>query len=168
MTKPASHHDRGLEDRGSLTTAATTSVTDDEGLQPYLSLIQQYLAVFMVDNATFLADRCVAEYPTHEQAVYLQALCYYRAHKPQTARLILERFRPKHSASPMHYLAAQCSYELKDYTRAEDALLRETRTNYRQQTLRGETGPALSMEEWVLQTTVRVVPTRFWMVSTLL
>jgi len=145
------------------------------GAQAYLSLIQQYLAVFMVDNATFLAERCVAEYPDCAQAVYLQALCYYRAGKPQTARHILERFpaettsttttsttssssasSPSSSsstASSMQYLAAQCSYELKEYTRAEDALLRETRTTFKQQVPQ----TMVNMDEWILQTSVGVI-----------
>jgi hypothetical protein len=147
---------------------------NDSGAQAYLSLIQQYLSVFMVDNATFLADRCVAEYPQCSQAVYLLALCHYRAGKPQTARHILIRYRsapPVHNkqqenihstgedsstTSSMHYLSAQCSYELKEYSRAEDALLRETRAAYKQQPSSRDAMPTLAMDDWILQTSVRI------------
>ena len=129
------------------TTLKTAASDSSSGAQAYLSLIQQYLSVFMVENAAFYADRCVAEYPDCEQALYLQALCAYRLGKPQTARHLLERCKMN---GHMQFLAAQCSVDLKDYTRAEDCLLKETRQAFRLVT------PATNMDEWILQTSVRV------------
>ena len=147
------------------------------GAQAYLSLIQQYLSVFMLDNATFLAERCVAEFPDCCQAVYLQALCQYRAGNFKASRHILEMHRlPTPPPAPqqennninenlspmavidlstrcnMQYLKAQCSYELKEYSIAEDALLREPRAAYR--IAQQGRDLMLSMDDWILQTSV--------------
>jgi len=54
----------------------------------YISLIQQYLSLFLVENATFLAERMVAYRPSM-QAVYLLGICYYRSGSPQRTRSIL-------------------------------------------------------------------------------
>lgn len=131
------------------------------GYNTYLSLIQQYLTMFQVDNATWLAERCVAEYPKCQEAVYLHALCYYRAGKAKTARHILERNstvlpssaqdadnRTNKTFSSMQYLSAQCSYELGEYSRGETALLKETRRAYK------VTNPTANIDDWILQTTV--------------
>lgn len=133
----------------------------------YISLIQQYLSMFQIDNAIWLAERCVAEYPKCLEVIYLRALCYYRCGKPKTARYIIERSttttmttttttpvddinsnNTKIIAS-MHYLSAQCSYELGEYSRGETALLKETRRAYKL------VGTGCNMDEWILQTTVR-------------
>jgi hypothetical protein len=118
----------------------------------YISLIQQYLSLFLVDNATFLAERMVAHRPTL-QAVYLLGICYYRGGSPHRARSVLvqkskEAFAGvSHSSSSgektdgnminqqdlsqhevlcnaMLYLLATCCYDLAIYTEAEDHLLR--------------------------------------------
>lgn len=125
-------------------------------LSTYLSLIQQYLAVFMVDNATFLAERCVAEHPGNPEATYMLALCYYRAGSPKRARQILEPALPNATGS-MRYLAAQCSYDLQDYGRAEEVLLRECRLEYQKLRKDGkEEQSVAAMDDWIMQTTVRV------------
>ena len=54
----------------------------------YISLIQQYLSLFLVDNATFLAERMMAHRPTL-QSVYLLGICYFRNGSPQRARSVL-------------------------------------------------------------------------------
>lgn len=142
-------------------------------LSTYLSLVQQYLSVFMVDNATFFAERCAAEHPGHPDAVYLLALCYHRSGSPRRARITLEgggsgsggggvvttsgsssssSVAAIAASSPtpaMRYLSARCSYELGDYGRAETALLWECRRHYGR--YRGD----LSMDDWIAQTTVR-------------
>lgn len=155
-------------------------------LDSYLSLIQQYLALFMVDNATFLAERCVAEHPRSPDAAYLLALCHYRAQNPKRARIVLDEAAGSAASSassasassgPTHddtvrasirFLSAVCSYELHDYSRAEDALLADCRLAF----LRAASGSnsssshpnnaaaasasfPRSMDDWIVQTTVR-------------
>jgi TolA-binding protein len=121
-------------------TAATT----------YVALIQQYLNLFEHANALWLAERCVAEYPDNFDAVYLQALCHYRMGKIQNARAVLERHSTSTAWSPsMSYLAGQCSYELREYNRAETILLKDTRNAYQK-----SKEANVTLEEWILQTTV--------------
>jgi hypothetical protein len=163
--------------------AADETTTTTTPLQTYINLIQQYLSVFMVENAVWLAERCVAEYPTSADGVYLLALCHYRANRKKAARQVLES-----SAAPragvgttttnssssgssgssaatasIDYLAAICSYDLKDYNRAEEALLKSCRTLYKQSQRNSMTTASTiessttttSMDEWILSTTVR-------------
>jgi len=115
----------------------------------YLSLIQQYLAVFQVDNAVWLAERCVAEYPDNQEAAYLQALCYYRNGKPKNARHCLSQQTVPSTA--MLFLMAQCSYELGDYSCGETSLRKEAATAYKQ----SREAATMTEDEWILQTTVR-------------
>jgi len=133
------------------------SATADNTVSTYLSLIQQYLGVFMLDNATWLAERCVAEYPDNDEATYLLALCHFRAGSPKRARQVLERSPSASSSGPhsssMQYLSAQCSYDLKDYSRAEDALLKSCRASYKQN--RSDPPTSNNMDDWILNTTVR-------------
>ena len=171
----------------------------------YLSLIQQYIAVFEIDNALFLAERCIADYPNCYEAIYMQALCYYRLHKFKNARaclnakqhiilqqqqqLQIQQQEYNDSTTPNNnrktptsvssygyisynticsilYLSAQCSYELKDYPAAETALLQSTRNIYQQQHATTTTTTTsssnnnnhnndVSMDEWIIQSTVR-------------
>jgi Anaphase-promoting complex, cyclosome, subunit 3 len=171
--------DANANSKNDAVAAATTR------LDSYLSLIQQYLAVFMVDNATFLAERCVAEHPASPDAAYLLALCHYRVQNPKRARIVLDEASAAHwsiSASSstsssventivrasIRYLSAVCSYELHDYSRAEDALLADCRLAF----LRAASGSSSSsshpsssaasasafprsMDDWIVQTTVR-------------
>jgi hypothetical protein len=117
----------------------------------YLSLIQQYLQVFQTENALWLAERCVAQYPNSQEAVYLQAVCYYRLNTPHNARAVLDRQSSLTAA--MQYLSAKCSFDLRDYTRAENALLKEARAQFKQ--AQRDTPMMSGMDEWILQTTVR-------------
>jgi hypothetical protein len=160
-------------------TATTTTASDNDhhliphadGFVTYVSLIQQYLSVFQIDNALWLAERCIADYPLCYDAIYLQALCYYRMGKIKNARACLNQRQytttgnenvarsgsnsvSSHSStlSSMLYLSAQCSFELGDYICAETTLLQSTRTMYKQQQTRDSMG--ISMDDWILQSTV--------------
>ena len=96
----------------------------------YTSLIQQYLSVLCVDNATFFAERLVATSRT-SHSLYLLALCYYRDEKPQRAVSILEQ--AKEPSSTMQFLLAKCHFDLEAYGPAEEALLRQCRVDFRKQ-----------------------------------
>ena len=130
---------------------APAEPTDDVKKPPatlthFLSLIGQYLALHRVDNATFLAERCVADHPDSTEAVYYLALCHIRAGKPQAARCLLDR---QASLTPaLRYLSAQCSFDLKDYDKAQELLLQPCRQAFKQS---GER----DMNDWIVQTTVR-------------
>ena len=167
------------KDKSKETTTAKTNdtvgkVSEGMMLSTYSSLVQQYLGVFMIDNATFLAERCVADYPGNAEAIYLLALCYYRSGSPKRCRQVLLN-APSSQTHTMpnnnnvgsgsippasRYLCARCCYDLKEYSRAEEVLLRDCRLKYQQQqrlsagSRSGSSFP--SMDEWILQTTVRV------------
>lgn len=116
----------------------------------YLSLIQQYLAVLQVDNATWLAERCIAEYPQSSEAAYLLGYCYYRAGKVKNARAWLAQ---QSAPTPtMLYLSALCCYDLADYAAGEAILLKELRSAYAKSR---ETTP---MDDWILLASVRCIP----------
>lgn len=112
----------------------------------YLTLVQQYLAVFQVDNAVWLAERCVAEYPKSQDAVYALAQSYYRSGKVRNAHALLAK---QLSLTPsMIFLAAQCCFDLGNYSDGEALIMKELRSAYEKS---GETG---SLDDWILQTTV--------------
>jgi hypothetical protein len=152
---------------------ATTSHDDNNNnssLSIYLSLVTQYLAVFMIDNAIFLAERCVADHPSSADACYLLALCYYRQGSYKRAQGLLSSSgtttsttTTSHPNAAMRYLAAQIALQLKDYTRAEQVLLKECRRNYQlavresatNTTTETKTTAFPSIDEWIVQTTVR-------------
>lgn len=96
----------------------------------YTSLIQQYLSVFCVDNATFFAERLVATSRTNH-SLHLLAICYFRDQKPQRAIAILEQ--AKAPTPCMQYLLAKCHYALEAFGPAEEALLRQCRLDFRKQ-----------------------------------
>jgi hypothetical protein len=142
---------------------------NDSSLTTYLSLIQQYLAVFMVDNATFLAERCVAQHPASQEAVYMLALCYYRSNAPKRAQQIIttRQTAAMHLTPSMQYLLSVCAYDLKEYERAEDSLLRQCRATFKQNRptattqdnqnnnpSNGAATVAGTMDDWILTTTV--------------
>ena len=51
--------------------------------------IQENLALYLYDNAIFLAERLLAEFPS-EQNVYLLATCYHRAEQSYRAYHLLK------------------------------------------------------------------------------
>jgi Anaphase-promoting complex, cyclosome, subunit 3 len=114
--------------------------------ETYTSLIQQYLSVFCVDNATFFAERLVATSRTNH-SLYLLALCYYRDQRPQRAIVILEQ--AKSPSTPMQFLLAKCHYDLEAYGPAEEAMLRQCRSDFRKQG-RGQD----DMNDFILTATV--------------
>lgn len=137
---------------GDLKKPADEGTPPPSTLQTYLNLVQQYLAVFMFENAQWLAERCVADYPSSSEAVYLLALCHHRTRSPQAARQILELSKAPLSPS-MEYLIAVCSYEMEEYDRAEDVLLRSCRNLFRQS--RTDSSVA-TLDDWILSTTVSI------------
>jgi Anaphase-promoting complex, cyclosome, subunit 3 len=143
----------------------------------YLSLIQQYLSVFQVENALWLAERCLADYPHCYEAVYMQALCYYRMGKIKNCHACLNRHQynvnnynsptttsisntcSQTTSNSMLFLSALCSMELGDCSTAETTLLQGTRIAYKQQQTRDSI--SVSMDDWILQATVRCSPLAF-------
>jgi hypothetical protein len=134
---------------------AMPSATEDS-LSTYLSLVTQYLSVFMNDNATFLAERCVAQHPSSAEARYMLALCYFRSGAFQ--RTLLTLARQTKPTPAMRFLAAQAALQIKDYTRAEDVLLKDCRMAYqkilRENNNNADATSARNMDDWILQTTV--------------
>lgn len=100
-------------------------------VETYTSCIQQYLAVHLLENATFYAERLVATAPTND-SLYLLALCYYRQNQPQRTKFILQQYQSKCDDSPdLLYLLATACHDLEDYGTAEEALLRLVRRDFR-------------------------------------
>lgn len=126
-------------------------------VETYTSLIQQYLSVMCVDNATFLAERLVATDKSSD-SLYLLALCHHRSGYPQRALSVLENC--KDSSPNIQYLTARCCFELENYGRAEESLLQSCRHEFRK--LRSNSisiteplsASSDSMEHWIVTTTV--------------
>ena len=55
-----------------------------------VATIQENLSLYLNENAIFLAERLVAEFPS-EQNVYLLATCYHRAQQTYRAYHLLKR-----------------------------------------------------------------------------
>ena len=66
---------------------ATVSPTPFES--HLVACIQESLALYLNDNAIFLSERLVAEFPT-EHNVFLLATCYYRAQQSHRAYHLLK------------------------------------------------------------------------------
>jgi hypothetical protein len=114
--------------RESDATNNTDSIDGAKSLEStYTSLIQEYLQVMCLDNATFLAERMAASCQT-TNSWYLLAVCHYRSRSPQRALTVLENIKVKTPASA--YLVAKCCYEVHQYSRAEEALLEVARVDY--------------------------------------
>jgi anaphase-promoting complex subunit 3 len=123
----------------------------------YTSLIQEYLQVMCLDNATFLAERLVAASKT-TNALYLLAVCHYRSRSPQRALMVLEDVKMGNAAT--HYLTAKCCYDMEHYGRAEEALLQQARADYREYKVGRTTAGAAasSMDDWLMETSPCPVP----------
>ena len=121
--------------------------------QTYTALIQQYLGLFLNDNATFLAERMVATCPQSKEALHLLGVCYYRQGKPQRARAVLNDSPGKQSM----YLLAKCHYELEEYGLAEEVLLRQSRAEFRNQDSSKKSHGSKDMNQYVVATSVSVV-----------
>lgn len=142
VSSPAQHHSNE---------AATPTVADLE--TTYTSLIQQYLQVMCLDNATFLAERMVAACKS-TNARYLLALCYYRSSSPERALVILDDVK-EHNASTK-YLIAKCCYDLEQYGRAEEALLHQAKELYSDYKI--DSASPLPMDEWIVQCSPTPIP----------
>jgi tetratricopeptide (TPR) repeat protein len=154
MGAPLAQTDESATDDPLLKPFAVNSNQDNGSLTTYLSLIQQHLSVFMVDNAIFLAERCVAQYHNSQEALYLLALCHYRANAPARAQQVLLGRQAATPNAAQQYLLAICAFDLKDYARAEEALLKQARVTYKQQNRPSQDGSIASMDDWILATTV--------------
>jgi hypothetical protein len=148
-----------------------SSTNNDDACYVYLSLIQQYLSVFQVENALWLAERCLADYPHCYEVLYMQGLCYYRLGKIKNCHACLNRHQcnmnsyhsltinsmsntcSQTTCNSMIFLSALCSMELGDYSTAETTLLQGTRIAYKQQ--QTHDSMSISMDDWILQSTVR-------------
>lgn len=131
----------------------------------YTSLIQQYLALHCLDNATFYAERLVATSKTNH-SLYLLALCYYRQHQPQRTKWILQQ-QPsvstyagntsssssssvEKSSPEVLFLLAQACHDLEDYVTAEETLLRQVRKDFRKT-------ESNSVNHYILTTSVSMI-----------
>lgn len=119
----------------------------------YTSLVQQYLQVMCLDNATFVAERMAAACKTNN-ALYLLAVCHYRSSSPQRALMVLDDVKD-HNASTK-YLTAKCCYDLEQYGRAEEALLQHAREQYKD--YKFKTHSPLTMDKWIVQTSPTPIP----------
>ena len=135
--------------------------------ETYTSLIQEYLQVMCLENATFLAERLVAtcggphrNHPS-PNALYMLAVCHYRSGATKRALMVLEDIRdPMPNAD---YLKAKCCYDLEYYGRAEEALLQDARSEFKLLQAGGMEGNTnhninKSMDDWILETTPCPIP----------
>ena len=133
---------------------ASTAVPQESLEATYTSLIQEYLQVMCLENATFLAERMVATSKT-TNALYLLAVCHYRSASPQRALSVLEDIKEVgHAAS--QYLLAKCCLDLEQYGRAEEALLQQPRVHYKE--FKATSTSSVTMDEWLVETSPCPIP----------
>jgi len=147
---------------------------DQQSLETtYTSLIQEYLQVMCLDNATFLAERMVASCRS-TNAYYLLGVCHYRSRAPQRALSVLSSSSggTKYHHSATIYLMAKCCFELQQYSRAEGVLLEATRSDYKEykanrnlgnnsntnNNIEGDGNSLMSMDEWLIETSPCPIP----------
>ena len=139
---------------------------DPENLEAtYTSLIQEYLQVMCLENATFLAERMVASCQT-TNSYYLLGICHYRSGSPQRALSVMAKNTSSGSGIKYHdsataYLTAKCCFDLQQYGRAEEALLGGARADYKEYkntTRAKDAGSVLSMDEWLTETSPCPIP----------
>jgi anaphase-promoting complex subunit 3 len=142
-------------------TSTMTSPTQKDHVVPqesleatYTSLIQEYLQVMCLDNATFLAERMVATSKT-TNALYLLAVCHYRNQSPQRALMVLEDVKEAGNAATQ-YLTAKCCFDLEQYGRAEEALLQQARSDYKE--YKAASSTSATMDDWLMETSPCPVP----------
>mmetsp|Transcript_17650 Transcript_17650/g.40705 ORF Transcript_17650/g.40705 Transcript_17650/m.40705 type:complete len:944 (-) Transcript_17650:137-2968(-) len=142
----------------------------------YTSLIQEYLQVMCLDNATFLAERMVASCQT-TNAYYLLGVCHYRSGAPQRALSVLATNihqssnvggGTKYHNSATAYLMAKCCFDLQQYGRAEETLLETARADYKEyknvNRIQGNNftnkdgNTPMEMDEWLVQTSPCPIP----------
>lgn len=94
--------------------------------ETYTSLIQQYLSILCYENATFLAERLHATFPSSQHSIYLLSICYYRQNQPWKVYTLLKQSNSlalSKMSSDLRYLMAKCCLELFKYREAEQYLL---------------------------------------------
>ena len=143
----------------------------------YTSLIQEYLQVMCLDNATFLAERMVATCQT-TNAYYLLGVCHYRSGAPQRALSVLANNihqssggggggGTKYHHSATAYLMAKCCFDLQQYGRAEEALLEAARADYKEykannrnqgNSYNKDGNAPMGMDEWLIETSPCPIP----------
>lgn len=142
----------------------------------YTSLIQEYLQVMCLENATFLAERMVASCQT-TNAYYLLGVCHYRSGTPQRALSVLSNNIhqssrgggcTKYHDSATAYLMAKCYFDLQQNGRAEETLLEAARADYKEykNSNRSQGGgyankggvTSMGMDEWLIDTSPCPIP----------
>ena len=170
--QPQQHRDHTI-DASSLHAQQELEQQSLEGT--YTSLIQEYLQVMCLDNATFLAERMVASCQT-TKSYYLLAVCHYRSGAPQRALSVLSKNTHQSSSaggtnyhnSATAYLIAKCCFDLQQYSRAEEALLEAARADYKEyknvnrnqgHNYNNKDGNLLmGMDEWLIETSPSPIP----------
>jgi len=180
MTSSFGHWNFSNRDVTATTATKKSEGKDDakpvEGTQleaSYISLIDRYLQMHLIDNARWLAERCVAEFPSSPKAAYWLALCQFRCGKFKAARHSLDAAlapasgsNSKNDDDNMEYLKALCSLELQDYSRAEECLLRKSRAAFKDYqnsalnlyNVRGNNvlGGSMGMDEWLFSSNTAI------------
>lgn len=123
--------------------------------ETYTSLIQEYLQVMCLENATFLAERLVATCKS-TNALYLLAVCHYRSGAPRRALMVLEEVNE--SIASTDYMTAKCCYDLGQYGRAEEVLLHQARADYKAIVAAAATSAPASIDDWLLDISPCPVP----------
>jgi hypothetical protein len=178
--QPQSHRDPGVSASHHLRkqNAPAAHEVDQQSLEAtYTSLIQEYLQVMCLENATFLAERLVASCQT-TNAYYLLGVCHYRSGAPQRALSVLSNnihqsssggSGTKYHDSATAYLMAKCCFDLQQYGRAEETLLGAARADYKEYKSANRSQPnnnynnkdgnsPMSMDEWLTETTPCPIP----------
>jgi len=132
---------------------STTTASLEE---TYTSLIQEYLQVMCLENATFLAERLVATCKSSTNALYLLAVCHYRSGAPRRALMVLEDVKQSNHATD--YLTSKCCYDLEYYGRAEEALLQQARADWKEGMATATNTATTSMDDWLLETSPCPIP----------
>lgn len=83
-----------------------------------IACVQESLSLCLFDNAIFLAERLMAEYPK-ETNVFLLATCYHRANQPHRTFHLLRNLKSPSS----RYLFAVVAMHLGKLTQVESALM---------------------------------------------
>ena len=170
---PQYHHATPLDNRsrpgkGNKSAVPTTQQQAENLEATYTSLIQEYLQVMCIENATFLAERMVASFRS-TNAWYLLGVCHFRSNAPQRALSVLENnLASLKEHPPTAYLMAKCCFQLQQFGRAEEVLLEAARADYKdykgtflQNHENGDNsdkdGP-LTMDEWLVETSPCPIP----------
>ena len=131
--------------------------------ETYTSLIQEYLQVMCLENATFLAERMVASCQT-TNAYYLLGVCHYRSGQPQRALSVLAKNSSSSGGTKYHdsataYLTAKCCFDLQQYGRAEETLLGAARADYKEyKNANRNRNSLMNMDEWLTETSPCPIP----------